>query len=140
MDCFFFDCVYLLLSFVLCFFFFFRQKPAYERRFSAGSSDVCSSDLPAIAHDDGAAIRILAGRIENRRARDRDEVAARFGEHRLARPAKTGGNRRSRHKQLPKTGHARLLDCLNVPCTALTQWQRISPPCRSIRARHVATK
>src|SRR3546814_2391836 len=45
MDCFFFDCVYLLLSFVLCFFFFFKQKPAYERRFSDWVSDVCSSDL-----------------------------------------------------------------------------------------------
>src|SRR3546814_5662488 len=66
--------------------------------------------------------------------------SARCGEHRLARPAKPGGNRRSRHKQLPKTCHARLLHCLNVPCTAMTQWQRISPPCRSIRARHVATK
>src|SRR3546814_7359619 len=26
------------------------------------------------------------------------------------------------------------------PCSALTQWHRISPPCGSVRARHVATK
>src|SRR3546814_9573587 len=31
----------------LCFFFFFKQKTAYELRISDWSSDVCSSDLPA---------------------------------------------------------------------------------------------
>src|SRR3546814_1637831 len=31
---------------VLVFFFFFRQKTAYEMRISDWSSDVCSSDLP----------------------------------------------------------------------------------------------
>src|SRR3546814_3928205 len=30
---------------VLCFFFFFKQKTAYEMRISDWSSDVCSSDL-----------------------------------------------------------------------------------------------
>src|SRR3546814_17928612 len=30
----------------MCFFFFFRQKTAYEMRISDWSSDVCSSDLP----------------------------------------------------------------------------------------------
>src|SRR3546814_7861602 len=37
---------------VLDFFFFFKQKTAYEMRISDWSSDVCSSDLPAIGlHD-----------------------------------------------------------------------------------------
>src|SRR3546814_4265756 len=31
--------------FVCCFFFFFKQKTAYEMRISDWSSDVCSSDL-----------------------------------------------------------------------------------------------
>src|SRR3546814_5894558 len=35
--------VYFVLSFV--FFFFFKQKTAYEMRISDWSSDVCSSDL-----------------------------------------------------------------------------------------------
>src|SRR3546814_7644953 len=30
---------------LLCFFFFFKQKTAYEMRISDWSSDVCSSDL-----------------------------------------------------------------------------------------------
>src|SRR3546814_1094823 len=34
--------------FVHCFFFFFKQKTAYEMRISDWSSDVCSSDLLAI--------------------------------------------------------------------------------------------
>src|SRR3546814_17738068 len=34
-------------SFVLCIFFFFKQKTAYEMRISDWSSDVCSSDLIA---------------------------------------------------------------------------------------------
>src|SRR3546814_9354145 len=32
----------------MCVFFFFKQKTAYERRISDWSSDVCSSDLPAV--------------------------------------------------------------------------------------------
>src|SRR3546814_7357623 len=35
----------LLLYCLLCFFFFFKQKTAYEMRISDWSSDVCSSDL-----------------------------------------------------------------------------------------------
>src|SRR3546814_8313402 len=36
----------------LCFFFFFKQKTAYEMRISDWSSDVCSSDLLAHVHTD----------------------------------------------------------------------------------------
>src|SRR3546814_4848541 len=44
---------------VLCLFFFFKQKTAYEMRISVWSSDVCSSDLQAwpqgeLLADDGA--------------------------------------------------------------------------------------
>src|SRR3546814_4509967 len=35
----------MLFVCVLCFFFFFKQKTAYEMRISDWSSDVCSSDL-----------------------------------------------------------------------------------------------
>src|SRR3546814_6991740 len=40
--------MYLILSVLsfFCFFFFFKQKTAYEMRISDWSSDVCSSDLP----------------------------------------------------------------------------------------------
>src|SRR3546814_6274233 len=34
-----------MLSVILCFVFFFKQKTAYEMRISDWSSDVCSSDL-----------------------------------------------------------------------------------------------
>src|SRR3546814_7512142 len=41
-----FACVFLVdCSFLLLFFFFFKQKTAYEMRISDWSSDVCSSDL-----------------------------------------------------------------------------------------------
>src|SRR3546814_8125553 len=41
------DTVLVLLSLCLSlFFFFFKQKTAYEMRISDWSSDVCSSDLP----------------------------------------------------------------------------------------------
>src|SRR3546814_8919137 len=36
---------YLCVLFAGCFFFFFKQKTAYEMRISDWSSDVCSSDL-----------------------------------------------------------------------------------------------
>src|SRR3546814_7396704 len=38
------DCFCLLFG-VVCLFFFFKQKTAYEMRISDWSSDVCSSDL-----------------------------------------------------------------------------------------------
>src|SRR3546814_6326813 len=37
------------MCFVDCFFFFFKQKTAYEMRISDWSSDVCSSDLLVFA-------------------------------------------------------------------------------------------
>src|SRR3546814_5299789 len=37
--------LYLILCYVCVFFFFFKQKTAYEMRISDWSSDVCSSDL-----------------------------------------------------------------------------------------------
>src|SRR3546814_2016089 len=37
---------YLSKDVVMCIFFFFKQKTAYEMRISDWSSDVCSSDLP----------------------------------------------------------------------------------------------
>src|SRR3546814_13627392 len=40
----------------VCVFFFFKQKTAYERRISAWSSDVCSSDLTATAVVDSWAL------------------------------------------------------------------------------------
>src|SRR3546814_19096172 len=45
-------CIYLLV--ILCEFFFFKQKTAYEMRISDWSSDVCSSDLA-----DGHAVPIV---------------------------------------------------------------------------------
>src|SRR3546814_15523271 len=35
---------------MFCYFFFFKQKTAYEMRISDWSSDVCSSDLDALNH------------------------------------------------------------------------------------------
>src|SRR3546814_8200487 len=39
------ECMRCVLLFSICFFFFFKQKTAYEMRISDWSSDVCSSDL-----------------------------------------------------------------------------------------------
>src|SRR3546814_1312736 len=54
------------------FVFFFKQKTAYERRFSDWSSDVCSSDLPA---------PLALDRAFNREGRGRTRLAQRH--HRL---------------------------------------------------------
>src|SRR3546814_8768177 len=43
--------VVYLCGFVYCFFFFFKQKTAYEMRISDWSSDVCSSDLRRVVDD-----------------------------------------------------------------------------------------
>src|SRR3546814_4452638 len=51
-------CVRLSLA-SFCF-FFFKQKTAYEMRISDWSSDVCSSDLPALRGD------LVVGRVDRR--------------------------------------------------------------------------
>src|SRR3546814_2659016 len=49
---------------ILLFFFFFKQKTAYEMRISDWSSDVCSSDLVAgLAYAMFAGGRTLAGAV-----------------------------------------------------------------------------
>src|SRR3546814_8813317 len=45
MSCFFISILFCLLCLLRWFFFFFKQKTAYEMRISDWSSDVCSSDL-----------------------------------------------------------------------------------------------
>src|SRR3546814_10069489 len=42
-----YSCTVLMTCFCIGFFFFFKQKTAYELRISDWSSDVCSSDLYA---------------------------------------------------------------------------------------------
>src|SRR3546814_2906225 len=44
--CYMYICCFRFFAF--CFFFFFKQKTAYEMRISDWSSDVCSSDLVAL--------------------------------------------------------------------------------------------
>src|SRR3546814_6082151 len=54
-----------MCSVVIFYFFFFKQKTAYEMRISDWSSDVCSSDLLAsklaLAPDDPVRINSIAG-------------------------------------------------------------------------------
>src|SRR3546814_3019931 len=57
---------------ILSIFFFFKQKTAYEMRISDWSSDVCSSDLVALA----VPRRIGEGGIAARLALDRLEFGA----------------------------------------------------------------
>src|SRR3546814_8533285 len=55
--------MYFLVSFCVFFFFFFKQKTAYEMRISDWSSDVCSSDLAdrEIEHAFAAGVGLPAG-------------------------------------------------------------------------------
>src|SRR3546814_2827341 len=45
-------CVFLVLIYLCCLFFFFNQTTAYEMRISDWSSDVCSSDLGPVVLGD----------------------------------------------------------------------------------------
>src|SRR3546814_4735368 len=56
-DCFVMLLLYRCLTFSCVYFFFFKQKTAYEMRISDWSSDVCSSDL-AVA----VPVRLAGGR------------------------------------------------------------------------------
>src|SRR3546814_8718236 len=82
--------VFTLSFFVCMFFFFFKQKTAYEMRISDWSSDVCSSDLlaavdeqinTAVAVDDGH--RQRQRRMRHIAAADVEQPGNRFrqGQH-----------------------------------------------------------
>src|SRR3546814_5209021 len=58
----------VVLDLVVYFFFFFKQKTAYEMRISDWSSDVCSSDL--VDEQREAQIAGLVGIYENMRPAD----------------------------------------------------------------------
>src|SRR3546814_8181641 len=51
------ECWFFSLVCLSVFFFFFKQKPAYEMRISDWSSDVCSSDLFRLALRGGVVFR-----------------------------------------------------------------------------------
>src|SRR3546814_6477259 len=79
------------------FFFFFKQKTAYEMRISDWSSDVCSSDLPLpeeLLDGAGAVAQLLAHRREARGLHREHEVVRRrrrpFGEARRLEAAVIG--------------------------------------------------
>src|SRR3546814_2449253 len=58
---------YAYFSFVLfVFFFFFKQKTAYEMRISDWSSDVCSSDLEALDLKSKSGVHRLISALEER--------------------------------------------------------------------------
>src|SRR3546814_5065872 len=71
----------------MLFFFFFKQKTAYEMRISDWSSDVCSSDLighnrPGLQHDNAAlALRGNASKLD---ARDEFHLLFRRRKRRLS--------------------------------------------------------
>src|SRR3546814_3050781 len=50
-----------VLWMIFCFFFFFKQKTAYEMRISDWSSDVCSSDLRSPKSDAKATLDKITG-------------------------------------------------------------------------------
>src|SRR3546814_2319808 len=72
------------MFYVICCFFFFKQKTAYEMRISDWSSDVCSSDLHAAAvrRDQPVDVVALIGGI-SRRAEGRQHILRHQLGHRL---------------------------------------------------------
>src|SRR3546814_2656385 len=77
----------ILLSLSYLFFFFFKQKTAYEMRISDWSSDVCSSDLEGAHHHRGGQRQGWGRQIDPRRQSCR----------RAASPRGEGRTRRRRH-------------------------------------------
>src|SRR3546814_979150 len=61
-----------------CFFFFFKQKTAYEMRISDWSSDVCSSDLVEFAIGQAAASHLDREVVGARRTTRADQLTDRL--------------------------------------------------------------
>src|SRR3546814_17114323 len=102
----------------MCFFFFFKQKTAYEMRISDWSSDVCSSDLQAAGRGDA---RMGRSRASAATRRDRTgTLRSRDGMLRLPR-------HRGRAASVPTAPHgAQEADCApaNGPVRSATRDDR----------------
>src|SRR3546814_10211649 len=60
-------CYVAFMSDCALFFFFFKQKTAYEMRISDWSSDVCSSDLSGAAVAGGVGLVVVRSGVQDRR-------------------------------------------------------------------------
>src|SRR3546814_6908489 len=87
----------------LCF-FFFKQKTAYEMRISDWSSDVCSSDLRALADP---AFRRGRGRARRDPYRSAARARSRPSQARASGVALSGGGRRARRPRRGRLGARR---------------------------------
>src|SRR3546814_15728839 len=86
------------LWFLVLFFFFFKQKTAYEMRISDWSSDVCSSDLiDPVAHDDLPGLESDEQRDRLRGAGDEREAAEIGGAERARRHAEKDERQHREH-------------------------------------------
>src|SRR3546814_5814835 len=89
---------------MICVFFFFKQKTAYEMRISDWSSDVCSSDLARARVDLPRAHAAPRRRARHRPDEPQERHAARDRLHRLDRGARGrhhrhfGGRSRAPHR------------------------------------------
>src|SRR3546814_1061843 len=77
-------CCDVILCIFSLFFFFFKQKTAYEMRISDWSSDVCSSDL-GLGGDLGAGIGFLFGDAPVTQVVERDRRAGHRADDMIAR-------------------------------------------------------
>src|SRR3546814_11469861 len=99
---------------LLMFFFFFKQKTAYEMRISDWSSDVCSSDVGAL-HGLGGITVERVGKAEF------VDGGARFG------TARVGGNMAGEAAGANRTGERGAEETGTEPCTALEHGRGASP-------------
>src|SRR3546814_20328100 len=88
-------CVILSFVFGCLFFFFFKQKTAYEMRISDWSSDVCSSDLSSGALDCFVGLRPPRNDDSKLRARRHWSFRPRAARMRCARRGANGHRRNS---------------------------------------------
>src|SRR3546814_4416446 len=93
----------LLIMFivVLCVFFFFKQKTAYEMRISDWSSDVCSSDLFRLLVVDRVSVLIAAFDV-SLRLPDSDVQCTVTGQHHPCRLASGLKRGRSEERRVGK--------------------------------------
>src|SRR3546814_960340 len=103
---------------MICSFFFFKQKTAYEMRISDWSSDVCSSDLAPERRPTGAPVdrRLLADHHRGRLLARRGHRLVAPGPRRAGRP---GSGRLPRHD----LGHRHAVRLAARPARRCPPWR-----------------
>src|SRR3546814_3321199 len=117
-------CLNLCVLWCLFFFFFFKQKTAYEMRISDWSSDVCSSDLACSKRADNNCVVASQNQI------NQQDLSKSRKDRRIIEIGKIMDDARPYFRRSSRHGNGRCSGCDEIDHDSLTRSSLIGSCCR----------